>query len=185
MLIVSPYFVPGKDGVAFFGERRRDGVNVEVLTNSLAATDVWLVHAGYMKYRRPLLDEGVRLFELRPEAAGATKARASRVFGSSRASLHGKTFVFDRTSVFIGSVNLDPRSLEQNTEVGVLVSSPELAEEVARLFDYWASPELSYEVTRRNGGLEWTGGFTNEPKAGFWRPLGAKFFSHLPIDSLI
>jgi hypothetical protein len=60
-----------------------------------------------------------------------------------------------------------------------------LAEEVARLFDYWASPELSYEVTRRNGGLEWTGGFTNEPKAGFWRPLGAKFFSHLPIDSLI
>ena len=186
MLIVSPYFVPGKDGVAFFGERRREGVNVEVLTNSLAATDVWLVHAGYMKYRRPLLDEGVRLFELRPEAAGATKARASRAFvGSSRASLHGKTFVFDRTSVFIGSVNLDPRSLEQNTEVGVLVSSPELAEEVARLFDYWASPELSYEVTRRNGGLEWTGGFTNEPKAGFWRPLGAKFFSHLPIDSLI
>jgi len=91
-----------------FGERRREGVNVEVLTNSLAATDVWLVHAGYMKYRRPLLDEGVRLFELRPEAAGATKARASRAFvGSSRASLHGKTFVFDRTSVFIGSVNLD------------------------------------------------------------------------------
>ena len=186
MLIVSPYFVPGKDGVAFFGERRREGVNVEVLTNSLAATDVWLVHAGYMKYRRPLLDKGVRLFELRPEAAGATKARASRAFvGSSRASLHGKTFVFDRTSVFIGSVNLDPRSLEQNTEVGVLVSSPALADEVARLFDYWASPELSYEVTRRNGGLEWTGGFTNEPKAGFWRPLGAKFFSHLPIDSLI
>jgi len=187
MLIVSPYFVPGKDGVAFFGERRREGVNVEVLTNSLAATDVWLVHAGYMKYRRPLLDEGVRLFELRPEAAGATKARASRAFvGSSRASLHGKTFVFDRTSVFIGSVNLDPRSLEQNTEVGVVVSSPALAEEVARLFDYWASPDLSYEVTRgKNGGLQWTGGFTNEPKAGFWRPLGAKFFSHLPIDSLI
>jgi len=93
--------------------------------------------------------------------------------------------VFDRTSVFIGSVNLDPRSLEQNTEVGVLVSSPALAEEVARLFDYLASPELSYEVTRRSGSLEWTGRFTNEPKAGFWRPLGAKFFSHLPIDSLI
>ena len=187
MLIVSPYFVPGKDGVAFFGERRRDGVNVEVLTNSLAATDVWLVHAGYMKYRRPLLDEGVRLFELRPEAAGATKPRASKAFsGSSRASLHGKTFVFDRTSVFIGSVNLDPRSLDQNTEVGVLVSSPDLAKEVARLFDYWASPELSYEVTRgKNGGLHWTGGFTDEPNAGFWRPLGARFFSHLPIDSLI
>jgi len=182
MLIVSPYFVPGKDGVAFFGERRREGVNVAVLTNSLAATDVWLVHAGYMKYRRPLLDEGVRLFELRPEAAGATKARASRVGSSapSRASLHGKTFVFDRKSVFIGSVNLDPRSLEQNTEVGVVVSSPALAEEVARLFDYWASPDLSYEVTRgKNGGLQWTGGFTNEPKAGLWRPLGREILLSL------
>ena len=100
--------------------------------------------------------------------------------------MHAKTFVFDRTSVFIGSVNLDPRSLEQNTEVGVLIDSPDLAAEVARLFEQWASPTLSYEVTRGpDGGLQWTGGYTNEPDAGFWRPLGAKFFSHLPIDSLI
>jgi putative cardiolipin synthase len=187
LLIVSPYFVPGKDGVEFFGERRRDGVDVRVLTNSLAATDVWLVHAGYMKYRRPLLKEGVRLYELRPEAAGSKGPRRSGLsIGSSRASLHGKTFVFDRTSVFIGSVNLDPRSLEQNTEVGVVVQSPELAAEVGRLFDHWSSTALAYEVTTNAGGhLHWTGGYTNEPKAGFWRPLGAKFFSHLPIDSLI
>jgi cardiolipin synthase C len=187
LLVVSPYFVPGKGGVDFFAGRQRDGVNVRVLTNSLAATDVWLVHAGYMKYRRPLLEQGVRLFELRPEAAGAKRPRASKAFpGSSRASLHGKTFVFDRTSVFIGSVNLDPRSLEQNTEVGVLVCSPELAGEVAALFDRWSSPELAYEVTRgANGGLQWTGGYSDEPEAGFWRPLGAKVFSHLPIDSLI
>jgi len=187
LLIVSPYFVPGKDGVEFFGERRRNGVSISVLTNSLAATDVWLVHAGYMKYRRPLLQEGVRLYELRPEAAGAKGPRRSGMtIGSSRASLHGKTFVFDRTSVFIGSVNLDPRSLEQNTEVGVLVQSPELAAEVGRLFDHWASPALAYEVTSSAGGrLQWTGGYTNEPEAGFWRPLGAKFFSHLPIDSLL
>ena len=187
MLIVSPYFVPGKEGVEFFGERRRGGVDVRVLTNSLAATDVWLVHAGYMKYRRPLLQAGVRIYELRPEAAGAKRPRAfGMTVGSSRASLHAKTFVFDRTSVFVGSVNLDPRSLEQNTEVGVLVDSPELAAEVANLFDKWASPALSYEVTRGpDGRLLWTGGFTNEPNAGFWRPLGARFFSHLPIESLI
>jgi len=187
LLIVSPYFVPGKDGVQFFGERRREGVNVKVLTNSLAATDVWLVHAGYMKYRRPLLAEGVRLFELKAEATGAKGPRRSGMsIGSSRASLHGKTFVFDRTSVFIGSVNLDPRSLEQNTEVGVLVQSPDLAAEVGRLFDHWSSPALAYEVTQGAGGrLQWTGGYSNEPEAGFWRPLGAKFFSHLPIDSLI
>jgi len=94
--------------------------------------------------------------------------------------------VFDANSVFIGSVNLDPRSLEQNTEVGVLVHSPELAAEVVRLFDHWSSPALAYEVTSHAGGrLEWTGGFTAEPEAGFWRPLGARFFSHLPIESLI
>src|SRR5207245_6958478 len=132
--------------------------------NSLAATDVWLVHAGYMKYRRPLLAEGVRLYELRPEAAGSNGPRRSGVaIGSSRASLHGKTFVFDRTSVFIGSVNVDPRSLEQNTEVGVLIDGPELAQEVAALFDRWSSPELAYEVRPGvNGGLEWTpGGFSD------------------------
>ena len=187
LLVVSPYFVPGKEGVAFFGERLRGGANVRVLTNSLAATDVWLVHAGYMKYRRPLLAKGVRLYELRPEAAGGDGPRRSGLgLGSSKASLHGKTFVFDGTSVFIGSVNLDPRSLEQNTEVGVLVHSPELAAEVVRLFEHWASPALSYEVTTTTRGrLQWTGGYTNEPEAGFWRPLGAKFFSHLPIDSLI
>ncbi len=141
-----------------------------------------------MKYRRPLLREGVRLFELRPEAAGAKRARASKAFpGSSRASLHGKTFVFDRTSVFIGSLNIDPRSLEQNTEVGVLVDSPELAAEVAALFDRWSSPELAYEVKPgANGGLLWAPeGLSDEPQAGFWRRLGVKFFSHLPIDSLL
>jgi cardiolipin synthase C len=187
LLVVSPYFVPGKAGVDLFGDRRAAGVSVCVLTNSLAATDVWLVHAGYMKYRRPLLERGVRLYELRPEAAGARKARTSKAsVGSSRASLHGKTFVLDRTSVFIGSVNLDPRSLEQNTEVGVLVSSPELAEEVAALFARWSSPELAYEVTEgTDARLHWTGGFTDEPGAGVWRRLGAKLFSHLPIDSLI
>ena len=180
--------VPGTAGVDFFAERRQAGVDVRVLTNSLAATDVWLVHAGYMKYRRPLLEHGVKLYELRPEAAGATKRRASKMtIGSSRASLHGKSFVFDRSSVFIGSLNLDPRSLLHNTEVGVLVSSLELAGEVAALFERWASPEMAYEVMRaRNGDLRWTpGDFTTEPGAGFWRPLGAKLFSHLPIDSLI
>jgi len=192
LLVVSPYFVPGKQGLALFGERRRAGVGIKVLTNSLAATDVWLVHAGYMKYRRPLLAEGVQLYELRPEAAGARGTRAASILGSSRASLHGKTFVFDGTSVFIGSVNLDPRSLDQNTEVGVLVSSPELAAEVARLFDYWTGPALAYEVRSEGGHLEWIGKqdgkiarFAREPETGFWRALGAKFFSYLPIDSLI
>ena len=193
LLICSPYFVPGKDGVLFLGELRWAGIDVSVLTNSLAATDVWLVHAGYLKYRRPLLDQGVRLFELRPETRRTSGIKGPK--GSSRASLHGKTFVFDRTSVFIGSVNLDPRSLEQNTEVGVVVESPELAAEVAALFARWTGPEWSYEVRWAENGswsLQWVGAhegrpvrLTREPDAGFWRSFGARIFSLLPIDSFI
>ena len=194
LLVVSPYFVPGKRGVAFFGRKSHDGVTVRILTNSLAATDVWLVHAGYRKYRRPLLEQGVRLYELKPEAQGAAGVKG--LVGSSRASLHGKTFVLDRTSVFVGSVNIDPRSLEQNTEVGVLVHSADLAREVAELFERWAAPELSYEVGLAGGArkpqMQWVGTqngrpvrFTNEPQAGVGRRLGASLFSRLPIESLI
>jgi cardiolipin synthase C len=194
LLIVSPYFVPGRAGVASIGARGRDGLTVRILTNSLAATDVWLVHAGYRKYRRPLLEQGVRLYELKPSVGGPPRPKGTA--GSSRASLHGKTFVFDRSSVFIGSVNLDPRSLEQNTEDGVLVRSNELAREVATLFEQWAAPAVAYEV-RPAGGmtgapLEWIGSsdgqvvrFRHEPEAGFWRRLGAAVFSRLPIDRLI
>ena len=193
LLICSPYFVPGKDGVLFLGELRWNGIDVSVLTNSLAATDVWLVHAGYVKYRRPLLDQGVRLFELRPETRRTAGIKGPK--GSSRASLHGKTFVFDRRSVFIGSVNLDPRSLEQNTEVGVVVDSPALAAEVAALFTRWTAPDLAYEVSWAENGswsLRWIGTqngqpvrLTREPEATFWRSLGARVFSLLPIDSFI
>jgi putative cardiolipin synthase len=192
LLVVSPYFVPGKNGVAFLTGRRNSGVDVRVLTNSLAATDVWLVHAGYMKYRQPLLAQGVRLFELRPETPIGPASAGKGPLGSSRASLHGKTFVFDRASVFIGSVNLDPRSLEQNTEVGVLVDSPSLTAEVTNLFERWASPARAYEVRRNGRGLEWVGTregravrFDTEPEAGFWRSLGARLCSRLPIESLI
>src|ERR1051326_5476586 len=140
-----------------------------------------------MKSPAPLLERAVRLLELRPEAAGARRARAAKAIpGSSRASLHGKTFVFDAASVFVGSVNLDPRSLQLNTEVGVVAECPELAAEVAALFARWSSAELAYEVTERpDGGLSWTGGFTGEPNAGFWRGRGAGRWLHLPLEALL
>jgi putative cardiolipin synthase len=131
------------------------------------------------------------MYELKPEVQRAGGG-AKGFVGSSRASLHGKTFVLDRTSAFIGSVNIDPRSLEQNTEVGVLVHSPKLAGEVAGLFERWAGPDLSYQVRRNGRGLVWTGTqdgepvrFTHEPQAGWGRRLGATVFSRLPIEPLI
>jgi putative cardiolipin synthase len=196
LLVVSPYFVPGARGVALLGGKAQQGTSVRVLTNSLAATDVWLVHSGYMKSRRPLLTQGVRLYELRQEVRRSAGTRSLAGSGSSRASLHGKTFVFDRSAVFIGSMNLDPRSLEQNTEGGVLVESAELAGQVASLFERWTAPAAAYEVSLvpRSPGrrLAWTGArdgravrLTREPDAGLWRRLGARICSHLPIDWLI
>jgi putative cardiolipin synthase len=190
LLLASAYFVPGKRGIAFFHDQRRRDVHVRILTNSLAATDVWLVHSAYRKYRRALLADGVAIYELKPGGQAAAGIRHG--LGSSRASLHAKTFVIDRRAVFIGSVNIDPRSLVQNTEVGVLVRCPGLAQEVAALFDRWMGAPMSYQVELHGSGLQWTGEhdgkpvrFTCEPQAGLWRRLGAAAFSYLPIESQI
>jgi putative cardiolipin synthase len=129
LLIVSPYFVPGKDGVERLRALTARGVRVTVLTNSLASTDVAAVQAGYQRYRRDLVEAGVRLYERRPFADASIPKQV--IFGTSRASLHAKTYVFDRKSIFIGSMNLDPRSLKLNTEIGAYCESPAVASEVA------------------------------------------------------
>ncbi|MDR8401452.1 phospholipase D family protein [Paraburkholderia sp. USG1] len=131
VLIISPYFVPGKKGVAWMRAQTQRGVRVTVLTNSLAATDVAAVHAGYQRYRKDLLDAGVHLYELKPVAGEDHGEKKKSILGSSKASLHAKTYVFDRTSVFIGSMNLDPRSITLNTEIGVYCESAPLAAQVA------------------------------------------------------
>ena len=132
LLIISPYFVPGDAGVAYFKRMRERGVRVVVLTNSLAATDVSAVHAGYSRYRRALLESGVELYEIKATARrpGEQKTRSGSgpgLGGSSRASLHAKVFVFDRKVLFVGSLNLDPRSVSLNTEIGLVFETPDLA----------------------------------------------------------
>ena len=196
LLIVSPYFVPGDEGTAALAALVARGVRVTVLTNSLAATDVSAVHAGYARQRKALLAGGVHLYELRPEVNRArTKGqRGDGVLGASRASLHAKTFVFDRQSVFIGSLNLDPRSLYLNTEIGLVCDMPALA---AWLADHIegaldaAAWRLELE-DEGNGGqrLVWrqkdgesTTRLDTEPETGALRRLGVWFLGLLPIES--
>ncbi|MEZ2353025.1 phospholipase D family protein [Caballeronia sp. RCC_10] len=136
LLIVSPYFVPREIGVEWLRSMTARGVRVTVLTNSLAATDVAAVHAGYQRYRKDMLEAGVRLYELKPVASEDGKEddqdkEKKTMFGSSKASLHAKTYVFDRERIFIGSMNLDPRSVELNTEIGVYCESAAAAQQVA------------------------------------------------------
>ncbi|MCF7201415.1 phospholipase D family protein [Pseudomonas oligotrophica] len=143
LTLVSAYFVPTDNGVDFLAGRAEAGVDVRVLTNSLEATDVPAVHGGYAPYRRELLERGVRLYELRRQP---DERPSYSFFGESESSLHSKAAIFDRKQVFIGSLNFDPRSVLWNTEVGVLVQSPALADEVQRLTAQGMAPAVSYEV---------------------------------------
>jgi len=159
--LVSPYFVPTDDGTKALRALADRGVQVRVLTNSLAATDVSPVYAGYAKYRKDLLrGGGVRLWELKPSAVPEPKEKEEDarhgIGGSSDASLHAKTFAVDRSRIFVGSFNLDPRSLRLNTEMGVVLESPRLATQLAELFDT-GIPQNAYEVrlTADGSDVEW------------------------------
>jgi cardiolipin synthase C len=182
--LVSPYFVPGKEGSAAFVAMAGRGVNVRVLTNSLAATDVAPVHAGYAKYREELLRAGVRLYELKP----ATTEKSERSSGgSSDASLHAKTFAVDRGRIFVGSFNFDPRSARLNTEMGIVVESPRLAAQLSDALDRGLAGD-AYEVRLVGDALEWVDGGTrhaSEPGAGLLERLWINLLSILPIEWLL
>src|SRR5207245_7243603 len=135
--LVSPYFVPGSAGVEALAVIARQGVKVAVLTNALEATDVAVVHAGYAKRRKALLAAGITLFELKRGSSGSKKrvGWAGRSgSGSPAPSLHAKTFAVDRSRVFVGSFNFDPRSARLNTEMGFVIDSPALADPLAQRF---------------------------------------------------
>ncbi|HEY9279427.1 MAG TPA: phospholipase D family protein [Eoetvoesiella sp.] len=144
LYLVSSYFVPTKQGVRYLAALSRQGVKITVLTNSLEATDVVAVHAGYAKWRKELLKAGVALFEMKGDPIDSPEPRR-RLIGRSSASLHAKTFAVDRSRVFIGSFNFDPRSARLNTEMGFVVDSPVLAQAI---FDAFGGhiPDHSYQV---------------------------------------
>jgi cardiolipin synthase C len=186
--LVSPYFVPGERGTALLGGWARRGVRVRVLTNSLEATDVPLVHSGYVKRREELLDAGVALYELRSRTAGARPASGGRL-GSSGSSLHAKTFAVDRARIFVGSFNFDPRSAELNTEMGFVIDSPAMASGMARVFDEDV-PLNAWEVRRAEpDGLVWIerqgARHRTEPGTSRWDRLVVSLLSLLPLDSLL
>jgi putative cardiolipin synthase len=187
MDLVSPYFVPMAGGTAVFQDLARSGVRVRVLTNSLGATDVAAVHAGYAKRRAALLDAGVKVYELK--RAPGEMEHESGPGGSSSASLHAKTFAVDGAKGFVGSFNFDPRSARLNTEMGLVIESPVLARGLAEWFDTRV-PLLAYEVKRTDDGdLYWIERtesgekrYDTEPGAGFFLRTWVGFLSLLPIE---
>lgn len=182
LIVVSPYFVPQKEGIDFFGQLVAKGVRVVIVSNSLASTNHSSVHAVYARYRKPLLEQGVELYELRPRVHGSPV--------TTKLTLHSKVATVDRKKMFVGSFNLDPRSLYLNTEMGMVVESDELAGSMAMsILD--SLPETTYKLQlSQKGRLQWrlqaAGGdeiITTEPQTTWWRRFKTRLLSFLPIES--
>ena len=183
--LISPYFVPAHAGVEWLAGMRRRGVDVSILTNSLAANDVLAVHGGYAGYRRPLLEAGIKLYELKPHGAVNTS-----LFGSSGASLHTKAYVVDGSHGFIGSFNLDPRSVKLNTEMGLMFEHPAAAAELEALYAVKTSAQTSYRLSLDDGRLRWHDDaadppvvWDDEPESKAWQRAAARVIGWLPVES--
>jgi putative cardiolipin synthase len=189
--LVSAYFVPGSTGVDYLSALARSGAKVSVLTNSLEATDVPAVHSGYAKWRKSLLTAGVSLWEIK-RSPPAASAPATRFGSSSGSSLHAKVFESDRAQVFIGSFNFDPRSRYLNTELGFVIDSPPMAQDIARTMAERV-PELAYQLRLgADGSIQWLEQLQGEqlvhdaePGTTFWKRAAVGLMSMLPIEWLL
>lgn len=178
--IITPYFVPGPDGLAELQAIARRGVAVSILTNALSASDNILVHGAYRHYRGPLLKAGARLFEFAP----------ARKKGMGRDVLHSKVFIIDHRQVLVGSLNFDMRSAYTNAELGVLVEHPALIAEALASFAQDTGPDQAYALECENGAIIWNVArpgipprMTVEPESPLlWRALSWTV-GHLPIHS--
>ena len=187
-MIISPYFVPNETLIQGLIEMQKRGINVTIVTNSLAANNQLVVHSGYAPARKPLLKEGIKIYEARPDV---TLSGAHLVASSGGTStLHTKAFAVDRRELFIGSFNFDPRSAYINTELGVIIESPELAASLVKRL-YEKAPTHAYEVfLNEKGKLRWRGLdngqeviLDKEPQTRWWQRFVVGFLRILPIKS--
>ncbi len=191
LVITSPYLIPGKHGMKTLRDLAAKGVKATIVTNSLAATDEPLVHNGYAKYRPEILAAGVDLYELSPTRT--QHIRRLGMFGSSLGRLHAKTVVIDRKTVFIGSMNLDPRSASANTEFGMFIDNPAIAKELLRVVNI-SKLQSAYRVRLNpNGaGLQWISSDDDqemvqdvEPESSAWLRLHNAFFGWFVPEELL
>jgi len=196
LLMVTPYLIPGIEGMQLFKDLRQRNVRVRVLTSSLESSTVLMAQAGYMNYRVPLLENGVELYEIRSllgNTRGSGETAAISRYGNY--SLHAKMFVFDRQRLFIGSMNFDQRSMHLNTEIGLIIDSPALAQQVAARFEAMVQPANSYMLVLRpndagrSPSLVWRTQedakpveYDVEPARSDWQRVKVNSLSLLPLD---
>lgn len=149
--MVSPYFVPSDASVASLAEAQASGVRVALVTNSLASTDEPWVYLGYWPHIHDLLKAGVTIYELSPTLS--VKRGKLGIFGHRTGALHMKNGIVDHKQVFLGSMNLDPRSARLNTELGLIIDSPEMALQLESFADAGSTYRLRLDASGRN--VEW------------------------------
>lgn len=195
LLMVTPFFIPADEEVQLLKDLRQRQVRVRILTNSLESTPDPAAQSGYLHYRVPLLEEGVELYEVRSLLGNARgSGQTAKLSRYGNYALHAKLFVFDRRKVFIGSMNFDQRSKRINTEVGLIIDSPELARQTAIRFEAMAQPENSYALALRAGSagnsprLVWhtqedgkAVEYAREPARSAWQRLKVKLLALLPL----
>jgi cardiolipin synthase C len=197
LLLVTPYFIPAADQLTLLKELRQRQVRVRVLTNSLESTPEIAAQSGYDHFRAPLLKDGVELYEIRSllgNVRGSGQTASVSRFGNY--ALHAKLYVFDRRKVFIGSMNFDQRSKRINTEIGLIIESAELAQQIALRFDAMVKPDNCYILALSSVGapgnssrLVWRTEedghrveYTREPARSGWQRLKVRFLSLLPLS---
>lgn len=186
VLMESAYFILAKQQLDVIRQLTDRGVEVRAITNSLASNDLVANHAGYARTRPSMLASGMQLHELRPDAQICARCAVTADGCDGEVSLHAKTMVIDREVVYVGSFNLNLRSIYFNSETVLIVHSPRLASAVADAIDDSLRPQNSWAVVRDQGGaLQWTGTdgvYHHEPETGFWLRFKAALIGLLPIE---
>ena len=185
ILIVNAYLIPNDHMLEEASKMVQQGVNLRIITNSLSSQDVPAVNSHYGPYRKRLLEAGIDLYELRHDAAVKSEVDTPPVV-SGFVGLHSKASTVDRSRAFIGSYNLDPRSRNINTEMGIVIDSPELGEELAQKIEYLMQPENSWRVQLdEDGQLIWVSGdkiLKRQPAQNYWQRVQDVFFKLFPRE---
>jgi len=186
LLIVNAYIIPADRGIAILRKLKSRGVDMKILTNSLASQDVPAVNSHYKRWRRPILEAGAELYEMRHDAEIQPLVSDTPPTRAKFMGLHAKAMVVDRERVYIGSMNFDPRSALINTEMGVFVESRGLAEALARLIKRDMQPANSWRVELDDdGGLRWVNDkevVTLQPARSWWQRVMDVLYGIVPKE---